>query len=187
MAVILDHVLSSLRIAWARAHGIQVGSGVVWQSGAYASRGFIAGRKGEMNVASGCTLAIGVVLNAHGGRLVLGRRVYVGPYSVLYGHGGLEIGAHTLIGPHCCLLSSNHTVPALDRLISFESDKLLPTRIEADVWLGAGVTVLGGVTIGAGCVVGAGAVVTHDLPPGAIAHGVPARIFAYRISTAPHS
>ena len=46
--------------------------------------------------------------------------------------------------------------------------------------LGAGVTVLGGVTIGDGCIVGAGAVVTADLPPGAIAHGVPARVRRFR-------
>ena len=55
-----------------------------------------------------------------------------------------------------------------------------PTRIGADVWLGAGVTVLGGVTIGDGCVVGAGAVVTRDLPPYAIAVGVPARVTGSR-------
>jgi maltose O-acetyltransferase len=32
------------------------------------------------------------------------------------------------------------------------------------------------VTIGGGCVVGAGSVVTHDLPPGVLAVGNPARI-----------
>jgi acetyltransferase-like isoleucine patch superfamily enzyme len=42
------------------------------------------------------------------------------------------------------------------------------------------VVVVAGVEIGDGCVVGAGAVVTHSLPPGAVAVGVPARVVSHR-------
>jgi serine O-acetyltransferase len=42
--------------------------------------------------------------------------------------------------------------------------------------VGAGAKVLGRVTIGTGAAVGANAVVVKDVPPGAIAVGVPARI-----------
>jgi serine O-acetyltransferase len=45
-----------------------------------------------------------------------------------------------------------------------------------DVFLGAGAKVLGAVTIGDGAQVGANAVVLQDVPPGATAVGVPARI-----------
>ncbi len=44
-----------------------------------------------------------------------------------------------------------------------------------DVWIGHGATVMPGVTMGAGSVLGAGAVLTKDLPPFAVAVGVPAR------------
>jgi acetyltransferase-like isoleucine patch superfamily enzyme len=40
--------------------------------------------------------------------------------------------------------------------------------------------VLDGVVIGGGAVIGAGAVVTHSVPAGAIAVGVPARVVGSR-------
>ena len=43
-----------------------------------------------------------------------------------------------------------------------------------------GVIVLDGVTIGKGAAVGAGSVVVQDIPPGAIAMGVPARVLRMR-------
>jgi acetyltransferase-like isoleucine patch superfamily enzyme len=48
------------------------------------------------------------------------------------------------------------------------------------VWLGANVTVLKGVTIGNDAVIGAGSVVTKDIPTGAIAVGVPAKVIKIR-------
>ncbi len=125
------------------------------------------------------------MLHAFGGSINIGARVYFGPYAIVYGHGGVVIGEDSLISMHCRILSSNHAVPARDRHIRWEPDVLLPTRIGKDVWLGAGVTVLGGVTIGDHCVVGAGAVVAKDLPPGSIALGVPARVVKSRPETDP--
>lgn len=47
-------------------------------------------------------------------------------------------------------------------------------RIGDDVKVGAGARILGPVTIGHGAVIGANAVVLHDVPPFAVATGVPA-------------
>jgi len=49
-----------------------------------------------------------------------------------------------------------------------------------NVWLGTGTKVLDGVRIGRDVVVGAGAVVTDDLPDGAVAVGMPARVVRRR-------
>lgn len=54
------------------------------------------------------------------------------------------------------------------------------TNIGHDVWLGLGAFIKAGVTIGTGAVVGAGAVVVKDVPPYAIAVGVPATVKRYR-------
>jgi acetyltransferase-like isoleucine patch superfamily enzyme len=141
---------------------------------------------GRIEIGTGLWMEQGVILHAFGGRIALGRDVFIGPYAVIYGHGGVEIGDATLISMHCRILSSNHAVPPQGTEIRSQPDELRPTRIGRDVWLGAGVTVLGGVTIGDGCIVGAGAVVTKDLPPGAIAYGTPAAIRGWR-ERAPNS
>ena len=73
-------------------------------------------------------------------------------------------------------------VPIIDQ--SFTSKGIV---IRDDVWLGAGVVIVDGVTVGEGAVVGAGSVVTKDIPPGAIAVGVPARVVRYRSDNAPGS
>lgn len=57
-----------------------------------------------------------------------------------------------------------------------------PIIIGNDVFIGANVTILDGVTIGNGAVIGAGAVVSKDIPPYAIAVGVPIKIKSYRFS-----
>lgn len=137
-------------------------------------------RTGAIEIGSECELGQGAEINPWGGRIKLGRHVFIGPYSVIYGHGGVEIGDQTLVAMHCCIVSSNHTVPPRDQKIRYEPDILLPVKIGNDVWLGAGAKVLGGVTIGDGCVVGAGAVVTIDLPSYSIAVGVPAKVIGIR-------
>lgn len=146
-------------------------AGIDWHRGAAAANVF-----GEITVGPGAWIEQGVVLNAFGGSIRIGGDIFLGPHTVVYGHGGVEIGEACLIAMHCRILSSNHTVPPPGTLIRSQPDILLPTRIGRDVWLGAGVTVLGGVSIGDGCVVGAGAVVTEDLPPNSFAVGVPARV-----------
>jgi len=50
-----------------------------------------------------------------------------------------------------------------------------------DVWIGANAVILSGVHIGHGAVVAAGAVVNKNVPPYALAAGVPARVIKYRL------
>ena len=135
---------------------------------------------GVIEMAAKCELNQGVELNPFGGSIRLARRVWLGPYVVIYGHGGVEIGESTLVSMHCTILSSNHAIPALGTLIRDVPDELLPTKIGRDVWIGANAVILGGVTIGDGAVVAAGAVVTKDVEAGAIVAGVPARLVRRR-------
>lgn len=55
-------------------------------------------------------------------------------------------------------------------------------KIYDDVWLGVNSVIMRGVTIGRGAIIGASAVVTKDIPPYAIAVGVPAKVIRYRFT-----
>lgn len=57
-----------------------------------------------------------------------------------------------------------------------------PIIVEDDVWIGESAILMSGVHIGRGAVIGAGAVVTKDIPPYAVAVGVPATVIKYRFS-----
>jgi len=89
-------------------------------------------------------------------------------------HDNVGIGGRTWISD-----SDGHPADVERRLSGvkeLDSSDIKPLTIEEYVWIGHGVHVLKGVTIGRGAVVAAGSVVTNDVPPGALAMGVPARI-----------
>lgn len=60
--------------------------------------------------------------------------------------------------------------------------KELITTIGNDVWIGHGAIIQAGITVGDGAVIASNAVVTKDIPPYAIAGGIPAKIIKYRFS-----
>jgi len=173
-------VASAWRIVCARATGAQLGAGCRVAAHCDLALGSTPARRGGVLLGDRTKLDRGVLLHPYGGRIETGIDVYIGPFTTIYGHGGVVIGNDTLISMHCRILSSDHSLPSPGTIVRSQPDVPKPTRIGADVWLGAGVTVLGGVTIGDGCVVGAGAVVTTDLPPYAIAVGVPAKVCGRR-------
>lgn len=55
--------------------------------------------------------------------------------------------------------------------------------INDDAWIGERVTVMSGVTIGQGAVIGTNSLVNKDIPPYAIAVGIPAKVIKYRFSS----
>jgi acetyltransferase-like isoleucine patch superfamily enzyme len=177
---LLETAAQPLRRTWLRTTGVHVGRNCFIAARVQVALGRDLARTGRIELGQSVRLSGGAVLHPYTGRICIDHDVFIGPYCVIYGHGGVEIGPDTLISMHCSILSSNHAIPPAAVAIRTQSDVLKPTLIGRDVWLGAGVTVLGGVTIGDGCVVGAGAVVSHDLPPFSIALGVPARVVGQR-------
>lgn len=103
------------------------------------------------------------------------------------------IGNYCSIGPECVFMTGGEhrydglsTYPFRTKLGFCENESVSrgPIVLEDDVWLGFRVTIMSGVTIGKGAVIAAGAVVTKDVPPYAIAGGVPAKVIKYRFPEA---
>jgi acetyltransferase-like isoleucine patch superfamily enzyme len=117
------------------------------------------------------------------GFIHLGEASFVGPYTILNGQGGLEIGRQVLIAGHCYLVAGNHDFSDPTRPI-FEQDFVsLGIKVEENVWIGAGAIVLDGVCIGKGSIVAAGSVVNKNVQPGSIVAGVPAKVISKRPQT----
>jgi acetyltransferase-like isoleucine patch superfamily enzyme len=112
-----------------------------------------------------------------GGSLKVGSNSHIHPKCQISAYKStIHIGRNVQIAPNCAFYPYDHSVAPGELIM----DQPLKTKggifIEDDAWLGYGVIVLDGVRIGKGAVVGAGSVVTHDIPDGAIAAGVPARV-----------
>src|SRR5262245_6311789 len=135
---------------------------------------------GRIVIAAGVTLSDGVILATYGGAIELGANVYVGPYCVLYGHGGLTIGPNSMIGAHSVVIPANHGFARLDVPMNAQPLTREGITIGEDVWIGSGCRILDGVHIANGVVIGAGSVVTRDVEPYAIAYGVPAVVVRSR-------
>lgn len=108
-----------------------------------------------------------------GARLVIGDDVYIGRNCIIEVHSSVHIGNHVMVAPFCHITDLNHGIEP-GQLMRMQPMRSQPVTIGADVWLGAGCSVLPGVTIGQGAVLGARAVANKDVPANAVAVGVPA-------------
>ena len=59
---------------------------------------------------------------------------------------------------------------------NYDGQRKHPTVIEDGAFIGSDTMLVAPVRVGAGAKIGAGSVVTHDVPPGGVAYGVPARV-----------
>ena len=126
------------------------------------------------------------------------RQVKVDDYSYISRNSyvkNTDIGKFCSIGPNFCSGLGIHPTNGVSTSPMFystlkqngfsltEVNKVVESKrviIENDVFIGANVTILDGVRICNGAIIGAGAVVTKDIPPYAIAVGVPAKVVKYR-------
>ena len=86
----------------------------------------------------------------------------------------ITIGDNVLLGPRVGLYTANHALDPQERLMG--GCYAHPIVIEDNVWVGAGVHIMGGVTVGRNSVIGAGSVVTKSIPENVIAAGVPCKV-----------
>ncbi len=124
-----------------------------------------------LEVKGRCSVFAGSYVRAYEGATLSLEDVTVSESVAVVCRKRISIGAGTLIGRNTEIRDSDaHEIEGSAR------SSIEPVTIGRHVWVGSRVLILKGVTIGDGAVVAAGAVVTHDVPPGCLVAGVPARV-----------
>jgi len=108
------------------------------------------------------------------GRVKVGASTWIGPFCILDGTGGLEIGDF-------CSISAGTQIYTHDTVLwarsgGRHSPQRAKVKIGSRCYLGPNVIISKGVTIGPGCVIGANSFVNRNIPAGVKAWGNPVRI-----------
>ena len=120
-----------------------------------------------------CRLVIDQLSSASG--IVLEEDVAINFGCYIDGSGGIRIRKRSILGPHVTILSSSHRIDP-DTPVRHSGRDVAPVDIGEDVWIGANAVIRGGITVGNRAVIGAGSIVTHDVQPGTVVAGNPARL-----------
>lgn len=114
-------------------------------------------------------------VNERRGFIRIGDNVEIGPYSVLWGGGGLTIGSNVHMGAHVHITTQQGSpIPLSQTDLLPLPVEVAPVVIEDHVLIYSGAIIVPGVRIGHHAVIAAGAVVIDDVAPGALVGGVPA-------------
>jgi acetyltransferase-like isoleucine patch superfamily enzyme len=111
--------------------------------------------------------------------LRIGSHCHIGYDSLFAVNERISIGDHVGVSQRVVLRDSDGHPSDRARRMRGESlapEDIAPVTIHDYAWIGRDSHILKGVTIGAGAIVASGSVVATDVPDGAIAMGVPARI-----------
>jgi acetyltransferase-like isoleucine patch superfamily enzyme len=108
------------------------------------------------------------------GDVRVGENTWIGPFTLLDGSGGLEIGSF-------CSISTGvqvYTHDTVDWAVSGGTAKVerKPTKIGSRCYIGPNTIIAKGVTIGDGCIIGANSLVFKDIPANSKAFGTPCRV-----------
>ena len=108
------------------------------------------------------------------GDVSVGENTWIGPFTVLDGSGGLEIGSNCSISAGVQIYTHDSVKWAVSGGTA-EYGKA-PTKIESNCYVGPNTIITKGISIGEGCVIGANSIVLEDIPCGSKAQGSPCRV-----------
>jgi len=113
----------------------------------------------------------------YGYNIEIGENFYANYNLIVLDCAKVTIGDNAFIAPNVGIYTAGHPLTAEQRNCGLEY--AYPITIGNNVWIGAGVHICPGVAIGDNAVIGAGSVVVKDIPPHALACGVPCKVVRY--------
>lgn len=168
------NVIFGQNVVLRHPHKIRIGDDVVIDDGC------LLDAKGTANF--GITIGTGVfvgrnsILSCKDGDIDVQNGANIGFNCEVFSASRVVIGEGTLVAAYAYLVGGDHDFADPSQGVLDQARRSVGIRVGAGAWIGAGATVLDGVAIGDRGVVGAGAVVRRDVPAGATAVGVPARV-----------
>ncbi len=116
------------------------------------------------------------------GKNCLIQNTIIGKYCSIANNVSIGLGKHPTkhftTSPLFYKRNNPFKINLVDKDLEFSEYK--KTIVENDVWIGYGAIVMDGIKISNGSIIGAGSIVTKDIPPYAIAVGIPAKIIKFR-------
>ena len=129
---------------------------------------------GALHLGPGAEIRQGTILEFGSGILKIGKNSVVGYMNFMQLSGEITIGAGTLIGPHCDIIASRHTVVPGRNIVELPLER--GTVVIGDnCWFGAHCTINCGIIIGDSSIIGANSFVNKSVPAGKVYGGVPAK------------
>lgn len=154
----------------------KIGEGSIIRSGSTIYKHVVIGQK--------LRTGHNVLIREH---VTIGDACVVGTQAILDGY--IRVGSKSMIQSRCYITQSvrmGNGVFISPGCTFFDNKRIIlgegleGTTVEDYVRVGGGTEILPGITIGKFALVGAGSLVTKDIPPKAIAYGVPAKVKAFQ-------
>jgi acetyltransferase-like isoleucine patch superfamily enzyme len=138
------------------------------------------GKKGRVELGRWSWVGHGCKLRCHEGAISIGAKTVLGQECTISAYQHVSIGRECVIADRTMFIDFDHGMVDVERPIRLQGIYKRDVRVGNNVWIGYGACILRGVSVGDNAVIGTNAVVTRDVPPNAVAAGVPARVIRMR-------
>ena len=159
-------------------HKIHIGNDVVVDDNC------LLDAKGETNqgirIGNGVFIGRNSILSCKNGDIALADEANIGFNCEIFSASRVLVGRSVLMAAYCYVIGGDHDFSDPSVPVLAQARTSAGVTIGEGVWIGAGAKVLDGVSLGGHAVIGAAAVVREDVPPYAVAVGIPARVVSSR-------
>ena len=136
--------------------------------------------KGDSNrgirIGSGVFIGRNTILSCKNGDIEIADDANIGFNCEIFSASRVAIGQKTLVAAYAYFVGGDHEKRDAGEAVLEQGRQSAGISTGDGAWIGAGATIFDGVTIGHRAIIGASAVVRDDVPDGATAVGIPAKV-----------